>query len=169
MAAVLAIAAVVTVAVLAVLTAARPSGLALPDHEPDLARGEVLYHAGGCISCHKASPAAGVNGPPTGEAPFQTPVGTFWPGMLPPELDAFLFAAELGELTREGVRLGVVLAVELEHDQVGRVDDVVHRAEPADLQPPRHRGGLGRAREGAGEARGRKARGQDPCPGYCSQ
>jgi mono/diheme cytochrome c family protein len=85
MAAVLAIAAVVTVAVLAVLTAARPSGLALPDHEPDLARGEVLYHAGGCISCHKAADSSGVSGLPVGDAPFATPVGTFWPGNLTPE------------------------------------------------------------------------------------
>ena len=41
-----------------------------------------MYHAGGCISCHKASATSGVTGPPTGGAPFQTPVGTFWPGNL---------------------------------------------------------------------------------------
>jgi mono/diheme cytochrome c family protein len=81
-AAVLAAAALVGAAVFVVLTGAHPSGRALPAHDPDPARGEVLYHVGGCISCHKASATAGVTGPPTGGAPFQTPVGTFWPGNL---------------------------------------------------------------------------------------
>jgi mono/diheme cytochrome c family protein len=67
------------------LTSARPSGQALPSHDPDPALGELLYHAGGCISCHKASTTAGVAGPPTGGAPFETPVGTFWPGNLTPD------------------------------------------------------------------------------------
>jgi mono/diheme cytochrome c family protein len=84
-AAVLAIAAVTAAVVLMVLTTARPSARALPPHEADLERGEVLYNAGGCISCHKASATAGVEGPPTGEAPFETPVGTFWPGNLTPD------------------------------------------------------------------------------------
>jgi mono/diheme cytochrome c family protein len=70
---------------LLVLTAARPSGRPLPAHDPDPARGEVLYDVGGCISCHKASATAGVTGPPTGEADFETPVGTFWPGNLTPD------------------------------------------------------------------------------------
>ena len=77
--------AAVAAVALVVLSAARPGGHALPAHEPDPNRGEVLYHAGGCISCHKASAAAGVTGPPTGEAPFETPVGTFWPGNLTPD------------------------------------------------------------------------------------
>ena len=81
----LAIATAAVAAVLFFLSAARPSGRALPDHDPDPARGEVLYNAGGCISCHKASATAGVTGPPTGEAPFETPVGTFWPGNLTPD------------------------------------------------------------------------------------
>jgi mono/diheme cytochrome c family protein len=84
-AAILAAAAAAAVAALLVLTAARPSGQALPAHDPDSVRGELLYHAGGCISCHKASAAAGVAGLPTGEAPFATPVGTFWPGNLTPD------------------------------------------------------------------------------------
>jgi mono/diheme cytochrome c family protein len=83
--AVLAAAVLAAAAVLTVLTAARPSGRALPAHQPDPARGEVMYRAGGCISCHKASPTAGISGPPTGEAPFETPVGTFWPGNLSPD------------------------------------------------------------------------------------
>jgi hypothetical protein len=45
----------------------------------------VLYHAGGCISCHKTSATAGVTGTPAGGAAFPTPVGTFWPGNLTPD------------------------------------------------------------------------------------
>jgi mono/diheme cytochrome c family protein len=82
---VLAIAALAAAAVLIVLTAARPSGRALPTHDPDPARGKVLYHVGGCISCHKESATSGVTGPPSGGAPFQTPVGTFYPGNLTPD------------------------------------------------------------------------------------
>jgi mono/diheme cytochrome c family protein len=78
----LAIVVVAAAAVLLLLTAAHPSGRALPAYDPDPVRGEVMYHAGGCISCHKASATSGVTGPPTGGAPFQTPVGTFWPGNL---------------------------------------------------------------------------------------
>jgi mono/diheme cytochrome c family protein len=86
-AAVLAAATVAAAAVLIVLTAARPGGRSLPAHDPDPVRGEVLYRAGGCISCHKASATSGVAGPPTGGAPFETPVGTFWPGNLTPDPD----------------------------------------------------------------------------------
>ena len=67
------------------LTAARPSDRVLPNHDPDPSRGEVLYRAGGCISCHRASTTRGVTGPPIGNAPFETPVGTFWPGNLTPD------------------------------------------------------------------------------------
>ncbi len=85
--------AIVGVAILALLTAlttARPSGLSLPAHDPDPGRGEVLYHVGGCISCHKASATAGVIGLPTGGAAFATPVGTFWPGNLTPDAETGL-------------------------------------------------------------------------------
>lgn len=84
-AAILAAVVATATAILFVLTAARPSDQALPAHEPDPARGEVMYHAGGCISCHKASATAGVTGPPAGGAAFPTPVGTFWPGNLTPD------------------------------------------------------------------------------------
>ncbi|MDX2436831.1 MAG: hypothetical protein QNL88_07265 [Acidobacteriota bacterium] len=86
-AATLAVTAVMAVAALSVLTAARPSEKALPAYDPDPARGEVLYHAGGCISCHKTSVTAGVTGPPAGGAEFPTPVGTFWPGNLTPDAE----------------------------------------------------------------------------------
>jgi mono/diheme cytochrome c family protein len=92
----LAVAAGVVVVVLQVLTAARPGGRALPEHQPDVAHGEVLYRAGGCVSCHKSSATAGVTGLPTGEAPFETPVGTFWPGNLTPDPET-----GLGEWTAE--------------------------------------------------------------------
>jgi mono/diheme cytochrome c family protein len=81
---------VAAAAVLVVLTAARPSGRALPPHVPDPANGELMYRAGGCISCHKADATAGVTGPPTGQAPFDTPVGTFWPGNLTPDAETGL-------------------------------------------------------------------------------
>jgi mono/diheme cytochrome c family protein len=84
-AAVLVAAAVAAAAVLIVMSTARPSGRALPVHDPDPDHGELLYHAGGCISCHKASATAGVDGPPVGGAAFETPVGTFWPGNLTPD------------------------------------------------------------------------------------
>jgi len=80
----LAIAVLATVG-LVVLTAARPSGRALPAYEPDPVRGEVMYHVGGCISCHKQSATSGITGLPTGTAAFETPVGTFWPGNLTPD------------------------------------------------------------------------------------
>ena len=84
-AAALAVAAAAAVVGLVALTSARPGGRALPKHTPDPALGEVLYHAGGCISCHKAAADAGVSGPPAGGAAFATPVGTFWPGNLTPD------------------------------------------------------------------------------------
>jgi mono/diheme cytochrome c family protein len=85
LAAILAAAAFTVVAILVALTAARPSGVVLPAHEPKPERGEIMYHSGGCISCHKASATAGVTGPPSGGAEFVTPVGTFWPGNLTPD------------------------------------------------------------------------------------
>ncbi len=83
----LAIVVAAVTAVLLALTAARPSGRVLPVHDPDPVRGAAMYHAGGCISCHKASATSGVTGVPTGGAPFETPVGTFWPGNLTPDLE----------------------------------------------------------------------------------
>jgi len=80
-----AVALVATAAALVVVTAAHPSGRVLPAHDPDPANGEVLYHAGGCVSCHKTSATAGVTGPPAGGAEFSTPIGAFWPGNLTPD------------------------------------------------------------------------------------
>jgi mono/diheme cytochrome c family protein len=60
---------------------------ALPPHRRDPANGEVLFHAGSCLYCHKApsgSPAA-EKGLPAGGTAFATPVGTFYPGNLTPD------------------------------------------------------------------------------------
>ncbi len=77
-------------AVLFVLTAARPGGRVLPAHAPDPANGEVLYHAGSCISCHRPPAGAEHPGLPTGGSPFTTPVGTLYPGNLTPDPDTGL-------------------------------------------------------------------------------
>jgi mono/diheme cytochrome c family protein len=72
------------VAIFLALTAARPSGRVLPAHTPDLANGEVLFHAGGCTGCHL--PGAGVADQlPAGGSAFPTPLGTFYPGNLTPD------------------------------------------------------------------------------------
>ena len=59
----------------------------IPQHTPDVANGERLYHAAGCISCHQPSPdlkdvAADV---PAGGAPLSTPIGTLYPLNLTPD------------------------------------------------------------------------------------
>src|SRR5262245_23471050 len=59
----------------------------LPQRIPDLANGQVMYNAGGCISCHK--PAAGQgegDAPqPSGGVALNTPVGTFYPPNITPD------------------------------------------------------------------------------------
>jgi mono/diheme cytochrome c family protein len=70
------------------LTRPRPLGKdALPSHRPDRANGEVLFHAGSCLACHKpreGAPGADA-GLPIGGVAFRTPVGTFFPGNLTPD------------------------------------------------------------------------------------
>jgi mono/diheme cytochrome c family protein len=76
------------VAAFLLLTRAEPLDVAaLPDHAPDAARGEVLFHAGSCGSCHRAADGApgSAESLPTGSAAFPTPVGTFYPGNLTPD------------------------------------------------------------------------------------
>ncbi len=60
-------------------------GAVLPAHTADLKNGEILYNAGGCISCHK--PAKGVKQQklPSGGAPLHTPIGTFYPPNITPD------------------------------------------------------------------------------------
>jgi mono/diheme cytochrome c family protein len=49
----------------------------------------VLFHAGSCGSCHKAAQGApgADRGLATGSAAFPTPIGTFFPGNLTPDLE----------------------------------------------------------------------------------
>lgn len=70
------------------LSAPRPLTAAdLPQHMGDVANGERLYHAAGCISCHQPGPQlAGVDSAvPAGGAPLVTPIGTFYPMNLTPD------------------------------------------------------------------------------------
>jgi mono/diheme cytochrome c family protein len=71
------------------MTAPRPLGPeSLPEgYVADAARGERLYHAGGCISCHKpAETLAGVDpSVPAGGSPLATPIGTLYPSNITPD------------------------------------------------------------------------------------
>lgn len=64
---------------------------AIPAHQVSLTNGESLFHAGGCLGCHK--PPAGGTGDaslPSGGSPFVTPVGTFYPQNLTPDVETGL-------------------------------------------------------------------------------
>ncbi len=96
----------VVAAVLFVLTAARPGGRVMPVHTPDPANGEVLFHAGSCMSCHKPPSGAGQPDLPTGGSPFATPVGTMYPGNLTPDPDTGIGSwtpAEFVDAMTEGI------------------------------------------------------------------
>jgi mono/diheme cytochrome c family protein len=66
-----------------------PRASAVPPHEPDLANGKTMFHAGVCLGCHRPpEDAAGVDRDlPSGGAPFKTPVGVFYPQNLTPDLE----------------------------------------------------------------------------------
>jgi mono/diheme cytochrome c family protein len=74
-------------AVFFVLTEVRPRRWVLPTDTTDLANGERLYDAGGCIACHHAPSETEGSGPPIGGAAFSTPIGTMYPGNLTPDPD----------------------------------------------------------------------------------
>jgi len=58
----------------------------LPTHVADAANGELLYHIGGCISCHHPAKDSGANmALPSGGAPFVTPIGTLYPPNITPD------------------------------------------------------------------------------------
>lgn len=61
---------------------------ALPAHVADRANGENLFHAGGCISCHKPADSA-KDDPmlPSGGAPLATPIGTLYPPNITPDVE----------------------------------------------------------------------------------
>jgi mono/diheme cytochrome c family protein len=105
-AAALALGAVLVAAVFFVLTAARPSDRLLPAHTPDVANGEMLFHAGGCMACHKPPFGADDSDLPTGRAAFSTPIGTMYPGNLTPDPDTGIgrwTAEEFVDAMTEGV------------------------------------------------------------------
>jgi mono/diheme cytochrome c family protein len=61
-------------------------GASLPTHAVDVANGELLYHIGGCISCHRPAEDSGANmSLPSGGAPLVTPVGTLYPPNITPD------------------------------------------------------------------------------------
>jgi mono/diheme cytochrome c family protein len=58
----------------------------LPQRIADLANGEVMYNAGGCISCHKAPGHGDGEQPlPSGGTGFRTPAGIFYPPNITPD------------------------------------------------------------------------------------
>ena len=58
----------------------------LPTHVADAANGEVLYHIGGCISCHHPPKDSGADmALPSGGTPFLTPIGTLYPPNITPD------------------------------------------------------------------------------------
>lgn len=86
----LAAAALVAGAAFWILSAPRPlTAEALPQHTADVAKGELLFWAGGCVSCH-AAPGAKASDQPAlaGGAPLATPFGTFYPPNISPDPDA---------------------------------------------------------------------------------
>jgi mono/diheme cytochrome c family protein len=60
---------------------------AVPGYAGDPAKGQIIYNAGGCISCHKPGPdqANADAGVPTGGAPLKTPVGVLFPPNITPD------------------------------------------------------------------------------------
>lgn len=59
----------------------------IPEHTANLDNGKLMFHAGGCISCH--GPAAGLKDVaadvPAGGKPLLTPIGTLYPPNLTPD------------------------------------------------------------------------------------
>jgi mono/diheme cytochrome c family protein len=84
-AAVLAAVAVFAVVAFFFLSRARTPVSEVPAHSPDLANGEVLFHIGGCLSCHEPADDTADAGLPSGGTAFATPAGTFYPQNLTPD------------------------------------------------------------------------------------
>jgi mono/diheme cytochrome c family protein len=88
-----AIAFVLAVAASVFWVLSRPDPLpasAIPAHAPDVANGEVVYHAGSCFACHKPPEGAAQASLPSGGAPFKTPIGVFYPQNLTPHAETGL-------------------------------------------------------------------------------
>ena len=97
------------------LTEPRPlAASAVPTAPGDPVKGELLFWAGGCVSCHVA-PGAKASDRPTlsGGKPLTTPFGTFYPPNISPDADTgvgrwstldFVNAMKRG-LARDGTQL----------------------------------------------------------------
>ncbi len=58
----------------------------LPAHSANAANGEILYHIGGCISCHRPAKESGADmSLPSGGAALVTPIGTLYPPNITPD------------------------------------------------------------------------------------
>jgi mono/diheme cytochrome c family protein len=73
------------------LSAPRPI-TEVPTHTANIANGEVLFNAGGCMSCHKPDlKQAGLDPSlPSGGAPLKTPIGILYPPNLTPDVQTGL-------------------------------------------------------------------------------
>ena len=71
-----------------VLSAPQPLS-AVPAHTANLANGEILFNAGGCMSCHKPDPKQADldSSLPSGGAPLKTPIGVLYPPNLTPDAE----------------------------------------------------------------------------------
>jgi mono/diheme cytochrome c family protein len=60
---------------------------AVPAHTANLANGEILFNAGGCMSCHKPDPKQAdlESSLPSGGFPLKTPIGVLYPPNLTPD------------------------------------------------------------------------------------
>jgi mono/diheme cytochrome c family protein len=59
----------------------------VPTYVANLGNGEILFNAGGCMSCHKPDPKQAGLDPtlPSGGAPLKTPIGVLYPPNLTPD------------------------------------------------------------------------------------
>ncbi len=57
----------------------------IASHKVDLKNGQILYNAGGCISCHRPAKGVKAQNLPSGGAVLKTPVGLFFPPNITPD------------------------------------------------------------------------------------
>jgi mono/diheme cytochrome c family protein len=80
----------VALAAILLLLLTRPSGLSsdiFPAHVQDLSNGELLFHAGGCASCHSSTDADSESPVLGGGLAMETPFGTFRVPNISPDPD----------------------------------------------------------------------------------
>jgi mono/diheme cytochrome c family protein len=84
---------IVAAAAFWLLTAPAPlTAAAIPAHTVDLENGRTLFHAGSCLACHEppADRTDADRNLPSGGAPFETPIGVFYPQNLTPDAETGL-------------------------------------------------------------------------------